>query len=278
MQTASSLISPEQKQHFIDHGYCVVEGLFSTAEIDEIEAFFEDFKANGPRIFDLGSDLRGSYEEADPKKYQLRALHPHRHSKKAQDWMLHPRVGEVLEELLGRTALGVQSMYYFKPPGGMGQGMHQDNMYLLSRPATCFAAWTAIDAADVENGCLWIVPGSHRDDLICPEKDEEKWLNADTPYGTPHITRFPRTEKPVPVTVPRGATMFFGGNLIHGSGPNRTKDRFRRTFIGHYIDEASDEVAKFYHPVLNMAGEVVSNVAMTAGGGPCGDGWQGAAH
>ena len=32
------------------------------------------------------------------------------------------------------------------------------------------------------------------------------------------------------MTVPKGATMFFHGHLIHGSGPNRTKDRFRRTF------------------------------------------------
>jgi phytanoyl-CoA hydroxylase len=281
MQTVSRLISPAQKQHFIDHGYCVVEGLFSTAEIDEIEAFFEDFKINGPKVFDNetasayeGTSGAFSYEDVDPSKQQLRAMHPHRHSRKAQDWMLHPRVGEVLEELLGRPALGAQTMYYFKPPGGKGQGMHQDNFYLLAKPATCIAAWTAIDAADVDNGCLWVVPGSSRGTILCPESGGEKWLN----YGDTHITKFPREQKPVPVPVPRGATMFFSGNLIHGSGPNRTKDRFRRTFIGHYIDEASDQVAKFYHPVLNMAGEVVSNVATAAGGGPCGDGWAGAAH
>ena len=80
------------------------------------------------------------------------------------------------------------------------------------------------------------------------------------------------------MTVPRGSTMFFSGNLIHGSGPNRTKDRFRRTFIGHYIDAASDQVAKFYHPVIDMQGQVVSDIQMPQGGGPCGDGWQGYAH
>ena len=67
-------------------------------------------------------------------------------------------------------------------------------------------------------------------------------------YGDTHITKFPREQKPVPVPVPRGSTMFFGGNLIHGSGPNRTKDRFRRTFIGHYIDEASDQVGEILSP------------------------------
>jgi phytanoyl-CoA hydroxylase len=168
----------------------------------------------------------------------------------------------------------VQTMYYFKPPGGKGQGMHQDNFYLLAKPATCIAAWTAIDDADLDNGCLYVVPGSHRSGIHCPEDGGENWLS----YGDSHITKFPRDTKPIPVPVAKGSTMFFSGNLIHGSGPNRTKDRFRRTFIGHYIDEASDQVAKFYHPVLNMAGEVVSNLAIPEGGGPCGDGWQGAVH
>ena len=102
----------------------------------------------------------------------------------------------------------------------------------------------------------------------------ERWMN----YGDSHITKFPRETKPVPVPVRRGQTMFFSGNLIHGSGPNRTTDRFRRTFIGHYVDESTEQLGKFYHPVVNMRQEVVSDVAEYSGGGPCGDGWKGAVH
>jgi phytanoyl-CoA hydroxylase len=269
MQTLSALLTPDQKKQFVDDGYCVVPHLFTEAEISEIEVFFEDFKTNGAQIFD-----GHGYAETDFTRYQLRAMHPHRVSEKAKAWFLNPNVAEVLEELLERPALGVQTMYYFKPPGGKGQGMHQDNFYLLAKPATCIAAWTAIDDADLDNGCLYVVPGSHRSGIHCPEDGGENWLS----YGDSHITKFPRDTKPIPVPVAKGSTMFFSGNLIHGSGPNRTKDRFRRTFIGHYIDEASDQVAKFYHPVLNMAGEVVSNLAIPEGGGPCGDGWQGAVH
>jgi phytanoyl-CoA hydroxylase len=270
MPTLTALLSPDQKQQFLNDGYCIVPGLFTETEIAEIEAFFEEFKLNGRNVYDAGL----GYEETDITKRQLRAMHPHRYSKKAQDWLLNPQVGEVLAELLGRPALGVQTMYYFKPPGGKGQGMHQDNIYLLSKPATCIAAWTAIDSADLENGCLWVVPGSHRGSILCPETGGETWMN----YGDTHITKFPRDQKPIAVPVPRGSTMFFGGNLIHGSGPNRTKDRYRRTFIGHYIDEASEQVAAFYHPVLNMAGEVVSDIATPVGGGPCSDGSQGGVH
>lgn len=93
-----------------------------------------------------------------------------------------------------------------------------------------------------------------------------------------HGNPFPREVKPIPVEVPRGSTMFFGGQLIHGSGPNRTKDRGRRTFIGHYVSDATDSLAQYYHPLHNAAGEVVSTVAVNKNGGPCGDGFGGEVH
>ena len=271
MITAPDIITPEQKAQFAELGYCVVADLFTGSEIQEIEDFFEEFQRSGAAVYD--GNIK-NLEEIDKTKQQVRAMHPHRYSSKVVEWFLNARVAAVLEELLGRPALGAQTMYYFKPPGAKGQGMHQDNFYLLSKPATCIAAWTAIDTADLDNGCMYVVPGSHRGDILCPEDGGEKWMS----YGDTHITKFPRGQKPVPVFVKRGETLFFGGNLIHGSGPNRTKDRSRRTFIGHYIDEASDQVAKFYQPLLDMQGKVVGNVQNYEGGGPCGDGWQGAVH
>jgi phytanoyl-CoA hydroxylase len=259
------------EKEFAEFGYCIVPNLYTESELREIESFFEEYKTSGGTTFDAGS----SYEEIDITKRQVRAMHPHRYSEKAKAWLLNPNVAEVLAWLLGKEALAVQSMYYFKPPGAKGQGMHQDNFYLLAKPATCIGAWTAIDDADLENGCLWVVPGSNQGDLHCPDKSiAERWMN----YGDSHITKFPRDQKPVPVEVPRGATFFFSGNLIHGSGPNRTKDRSRRTFIGHYIDESSQQVAQFYHPVLNMRGGTVTSLDIPSGGGPCGDGWLGATH
>lgn len=267
----SPLLTAEHRRQFAEDGYCVVERIYSEAEIVEIERFFEEYRRIGTAVFDSGM----RFEEIDPTKRQLRAMHPHRYSEQAKGWALNPRLIEGLAGLLGRAPLLAQTMYYFKPPGATGQGMHQDNFYLLAAPATCIAAWTAIDAAEIDNGCLYVVPGSNRKGIFCPEKGSEVTWNS---YGDTHIKPFPAGARAVPVIVPRGATMFFGGQLIHGSGPNRTKDRSRRTFIGHYIDEASDQVAQFYHPVLNARGEVVTHLRVPNGGGPCDDGWLGAQH
>ena len=252
-------------EQFHRDGWCVVDGLFDADELSAIETFFEAYKANGAAVFD--DNFR--FDQIDPAQRQVRAMHPHRLSDRAKRWALHPPVMDVLAALLGRPPLMVQTMYYFKPPGAKGQGMHQDNFYLQAAPATCVAAWTAIDAATVDNGCLWVVPGSHRHAIHCPKVvPGETWND----YGDSHINPFPRDAKPVRVEVPRGSTLFFGGQLIHGSGPNRTTDRSRRTFIGHYVDEATTSLSRYYHPVHDRAGRVVSTVAVNQAGGPCGDG------
>lgn len=267
----SAFITPVQIEQFHREGWCVVDALFASGEIAAMEAYFEEFKTNGMAIYDGGT----KFEDVDYTQRQLRAMHPHRYSEQAKNWGLHPRVMEVLAALLGQPALMAQTMYYFKPPGAKGQGMHQDNFYLLAAPATCIAAWTAIDAATLDNGCLWVVPGSHRHDIHCPKAvPGENWNN----YGDTHINPFPREVKPVAVPVPRGSTMFFGGQLIHGSGPNRTRDTSRRTFIGHYVNESTRSLSKYYHPVHNARGEVVSSIEVDAGGGPCADGKGGGLH
>lgn len=259
------------REHFQREGYCLADHLYSEGELQEIEGFFEEYKHSGGQVFDGGS----GYEEIDASARQVRAMHPHRYSQRVVGWFTNPNVANVLEALLGQPALGAQTMYYYKPPGARGQGMHQDNFYLVARPATCLAAWTAIDDATVENGCLYVVPGSHRGDILCPDGDKAaSWMN----YGDSHISKFPRETKPIPVPVRRGQTMFFSGNLIHGSGPNRTTDHSRRTFIGHYVNQSTEELAKFYHPLVSMRKEEVTSVGIYEGGGPCGDGWLGATH
>lgn len=263
-------LSPEQVEAFHQDGYCIVDGLWSEDEVAAIESFFEEYKRVGSPVFD--GNCR--YEEIDPKERQLRAMFPHRYSEKAMAWALNPKVLAVLEVLFGAEPLLAQTMYYFKPPGARGQGMHQDDFYLLTKPHTCIAAWTAIDEATEDNGCLYVAPGSQRKNLICPSEGAAEWMS----YGDSHIKPFPRDLKPMPVEVPRGSTMFFGGHLVHGSGPNRTTDRWRRTFIGHYVDDVSEQVASYYHPVINRRGEAVDGLHLPEGGGPCGDGWVGATH
>lgn len=262
----------DQTKAYLDfyqlEGFCVIDNVYSKDEVDEIEAFFENYREVKQALFNDGK----SYEEIDPGKELLRAMHPHRYHQRPLDWMMHKNIVEVLHHLFGKEPLGAQTMYYYKPPKSVGQGMHQDNMYLLAAPVACAAAWTPIDDADEENGCLSVIPHSHGNGIYCKE-GKMHWQGLKT-----HMSALDHSMKPLTVPVRRGQTMFFHGELPHGSGPNRSKTRSRRTFIGHYCNEATEEISKFYHPILNTKREVVSDILEYAGGGPCGDGWVGALH
>jgi ectoine hydroxylase-related dioxygenase (phytanoyl-CoA dioxygenase family) len=125
------------------------------------------------------------------------------------------------------------------------------------------AAWLALDPCDVENGCLEIVPGTHNLPLLCTVK-------ADTTQSFTDVTvPIPEGMEPMPVIMDAGDVMFFNGQLIHGSFPNRTTDRFRRSLIGHYIVGDADKVAQFYHPVLRMDGTEV-DLGVSEKGSQCG--------
>ena len=63
--------------------------------------------------------------------------------------------------------------------------------------------------------------------------------------------------------------MVRNGSLVHGSGPNRSTDRFRRSFICHYIGRSAERMSTWYRPILTMSGEEVILDANTDGG-PCG--------
>jgi phytanoyl-CoA hydroxylase len=258
----------ELKANFDRDGFALVRGVFSPEEVTEIRETFDEInqqRGHEPYFND------GVTDPNDPLFRFPRVVHPHRFNAVARRHMLHPGVVACLRMLFGEDPVATQSMYYFKPPGARGQAMHQDNLYLLIEPGTCIAAWTALDRIDRENGCMMVVPGTHRGNILCQEK-------GDTSISfTPGITPVPKGMKAVDVPMEPGDTLFFGGAVIHGSGPNRSKDRFRRAFIGHYAAGSLDRISKFYLPLVKMDG---TDHAVNANndGGACGSDWQGALH
>jgi ectoine hydroxylase-related dioxygenase (phytanoyl-CoA dioxygenase family) len=259
-----------------DDGYVVVDGVYDEAELSAMDLYFEEFKHSGATLYKDGK----THDQIDPGKDILRAMHPHRISDQALDWAVHPRIAQVLDALMGKPPLLAQTMMYYKPPQSVGQSLHQDNFYLLAQPATCRAAWTPLDDCDEENGCLQVVPRSHQEEIVCPNgrtrSEEDKELIKSGKMGAQHLAG--RQIVPVPLT--RGQTLFFNGQLIHGSYANVSKTRSRRTFIGHYVDSATTNLARFYFPLLNMNRGEVEDVKVHQGGGPCADlpEWAGAAH
>lgn len=254
------LIAAELIAHYQQHGYVVVPGLFSVEETEMYRDHFMALRGKG----EYPGDFKGVDPKSnDPLKKYPRMIHMHRWDKLSLDWMIDPRLNRVMTALLGSSPFAVQTMLYFKPAGARGQALHQDQYYLRVQPGTCMAAWMALDPCDEENGCLQIVPGTHNLPVLCT-------VEADTSQSFTDVTvPIPENMKPVPVVMAAGDVLFFNGQLVHGSFPNTSRDRFRRSLIGHYIVGEAEKVAEFYHPALRMDGTVVE-LGQSERGGPCG--------
>jgi phytanoyl-CoA hydroxylase len=255
-------LTQEQIRSFQENGYLVVEGLFAPDEIRALVDYFMEMHEGGP--------IPGCFEPASPEeaggdilKLYPRMMHPHRVNEVALRYLLDDRLEDVLTGLFGEEPLAAQSMLYFKPAGAKGQALHQDNFFLKVEPGTCIAAWVALDPADQENGGLEVVPGTHDMELFCPEEaDSEVSFTRD-------YVPVPEGLEAVPVVMQPGDVLFFNGQLVHGSQPNTSQDRFRRSFICHYIGRSSERISHWYRPILTMDGEEV-RIQESADGGPCG--------
>ncbi|MFH9008011.1 phytanoyl-CoA dioxygenase family protein [Streptomyces afghaniensis] len=248
------------REGFEEDGFTVVRGLFGADEAARLCDEFAALRAAGPVPGHF--EPRASGPGADPLHVWPRVMHPHEINDLARDVLLDARLRTVLEELLGEEVLAAQSMFYFKPPGARGQALHQDNFYLRVEPGTCVAAWLACEAIDRENGGLEVVPGTHRMDLFCPEE-----ADAGVSFAREYVPPPPGLAA-VPVDMEPGDVLFFNGSLVHGSQPNRAVDRFRRSFIGHYVGRSAERIGRFYRTLTMNGARVV--LPESEGAGPCG--------
>ncbi|HEU5086116.1 MAG TPA: phytanoyl-CoA dioxygenase family protein [Roseiflexaceae bacterium] len=254
------MVTEQHKREFAEQGYTIARGLFSAEEVEQYLSHFMQLRKHGK----YEGDFSGvGANDNDPLKRYPRMIHMHRWDQTSLEWLVAPRISEWLSALLGNEPYAVQTMLYFKPPGARGQALHQDNFYLRAQPGTCAAAWMALDPCDESNGCMQVVPGSHRWPLLCTEK-------ADTSISFTDVTvPIPEGQEVAPVLMQPGDVLFFNGQLVHGSYPNTTTDRFRRALIGHYIEGDATQVAQFYHPALHMDGTPLT-LDVAQGGGACG--------
>jgi phytanoyl-CoA hydroxylase len=272
-------LSAQQDAQFRRDGYVVVRQVYTPVEIAEIRDTFMRMAGNGP--IDGLSEVRQTltsgetvpYSPSDPLRFYPRMLHPHNHMDKpvgplSMKFMLHPKLKPILTTLFAEEPVAVQSMFYFKPPGSRGQALHQDNYYLRVKPGTCIAGWVAVDDADEENGGILCVPNTHSHPIQCPEQS-----NTAESFTLEYVTP-PEGTRAELVPLKAGDVLFFNGNMIHGSGPNRSKTRFRRAFICHYVPRHTVELSHWYSTPFSFNRELLS-IPVATGGGPCGNSAEG---
>lgn len=214
---------------FAADGFVVVPAALGAQEVAtavaELDAVLDDIAAEG------GSPARPAGEvpavahclqDPDAARPAIRAL------------ATHPTLAAVATRLIGPDVKCIQSQLFVKPPGAPGNPWHQDERPLPTRDRSLVAVWIALEPAHRGNGCLRVVPSSHRPSTLLPTRPHSR--PAD--YDFDHEAFGFDDRKAVDVELDAGDAVFFDGYLVHGSLPNRSAQS-RRALTFHYMSAHS---------------------------------------
>ena len=125
---------------------------------------------------------------------------------------------ERLRSVLGDDILLWNTYFWNKLPGSLGVGWHQDLFFYSLDPSLTLSVWLAVDSTDPANGCLRLIPGSHRFDA--------PHIPTDGTSAFTMVIDSSVVELGASIDVPLEAGQFiiFDGRLIHSSYPNRTSN------------------------------------------------------
>ncbi len=234
------IISEEQVQFFINNGYLTVPDLLSLAEVEELRQDTVTLAKGGYPCETL-QPLPKDMSDEDAIGRILCIHQPHFVSPIIEKYVKHPKICGILSQITAAhlpywdgSVKCMQSMLFVKPPNFQGQAWHQDEFYIPTRDRSLIGAWTAMDDATIENGCLWVLPGSHRRGYLYPQRYHENPDEFDfawESYG------FDDADE-VPVEVTTGTLVFFNGYLLHRSRKNRG-ETYRRVLVNHYCNSWS---------------------------------------
>lgn len=150
----------------------------------------------------------------------------HKESQIFRDIMYRSPLVDAMTKVIGANVKAASNQVVVKHPGDQRPyDWHQDNGFGPLEPETNVSCWMAIDDVHERNGCLWVIPGSHKAGRIKHRAER----------GRERIAAVENPDDAVPVLLKAGECVFFHGDLLHMSRGNST-DRMRRAFFFRYAD------------------------------------------
>ena len=191
-------------------GYTVVEGVLTTAEVEEARFALDEIFGREERI----GPLRGWHNDVYKVAYMLPQKHPLFRSFCQREALL-----SLMRALLGPRCVMASLNGLTMSPGGQDQRLHIDQEETVPGTILCINALHTLDDFTRESGCTRLVPGSH-DRIWTGDADALEAAEAEAVY----------------VEAPAGSLIAYSGGLWHAGSRNRT-DRDRRAIHAFFARE-----------------------------------------
>jgi ectoine hydroxylase-related dioxygenase (phytanoyl-CoA dioxygenase family) len=215
-------LTPDEVDQYHEQGYFVYGTVVSTEEILVLQAEADRLWEASRKDFDS--------EASWNQNALLNGVH--KESETIRDIMYRSPLIDVMTQVIGENVKAASNQLVFKHPGDQRPyDWHQDNGFGPLEPDTTVSCWMALDDVHERNGCLWVIPGSHKNGRLehRTERDRER------------IAVVEHEQNAIPVLLKGGECVFFHGDLLHMSKGNST-DRPRRAFFFRYADADAIEI------------------------------------
>jgi hypothetical protein len=156
-----------------------------------------------------------------------------------------PALLDMVSQLIGDDIILWGCHLFCKPAGdGMEVPWHQDGHYWPIRPLATCTLWLALDDSTMENGCLRVIPGCHRDQRLYDHLTEDRKGLALTRQIDSEV--FDEADA-LDVELEAGQMSMHDVYMIHGSNPNRSTKRRAGVAI-RYMPATSHFDREMYRP------------------------------
>ena len=225
-------LSEKQIAEFRQNGFVVVEDVLSGEEVATL-AQRADLIAAGkaehvpPTSVQMESAFRSGEKVIEDRVLSMRKLYDLAvYDPVMWQHVVNPKVVDIIAALLGTEDIKMygDQLFMKAPETGTAQPWHQDSASWRDMfPMDLVMAWTAIDHATLDNGCLHFAPGPHR------------WSMLRGSQLAPFLSDLNSGQWPsVPAPLRPGSISFHHSLTLHCSGANDSKTR-RRGYAVHYM-------------------------------------------
>ncbi len=214
-------ITPEQRRQFADAGYFLLENVFTQAEMDGLARSIEAYQKRHDDHLRATQNAGGGISRAGEITF---TSHLAESDDAIRAFVTRPEFVAITTQMLGPDVDLYWNQSVFKQPeGDKSFPWHQDDGYTPVDPSPYLTLWLAVNDATEENGCISVLPGSHKNGTV---------PHTGSPSGL-ECYRLDAPDQGLRVPVRAGSMAVFSSLTFHKSGPNRSTGA-RKAYVIQY--------------------------------------------